>query len=221
MSSPTGDFVAWFPDYFGIYGTAPVLNVYDIEIIDFQIYHDDTLLSTHIGVAGDPKNSGSGVDMDDWMMSNGIVSIQIDKVMSQLFGVDVNTLNNLYPPSFSQSFLERYGMRPKIQEMPMIRSHVLEFMYAWRLFQTSWAAQYSTQVQFTFLPELYPGMRIRIADHNLEVYVQSVTHQGSRTGGFTTTAQVTCPITRGTDGKPQLLHFGFPYNKINPSSQVV
>ena len=214
QSSPTGDFVAWFPDYFGTHGQAPVLNVYDIEIIDFQMYHNDTFLTTHIGVSGDFKNFGSSVDLIDWMSSKGIVSIQVDQVMAQLFGITVEELNALYPPSFSGNFLQRYGMRPKVQEVPIIRSHVTEFMYAWRLFQLCWAAQYSTQVQFTFLPELYPGMRIKIADHNIEVYVQSVTHQGSRQGGFSTTAQVTCPVTRDANGKVKIIHFGFPFKKV-------
>jgi len=216
QSSPNGDFLAWFPDYFGVYDRAPVLNIYDIEIIDFQLYHDDTYLVTHVGVSGDVRNLGSSVDLYDWMMSNGVVSIQIDEVMAQLFGVTVAELNALSPDpntSFSDSFMQRYGIRPKVQEVPIIRSHTTEFMYAWRLFAMSWAAQYSTQVQFTFMPELYPGMRIRLADHNIEVYVQSVTHQGSRTGGFTTTAQVTCPVSRDANGKVKFLHYGFPYNK--------
>ena len=215
QSSPTGDFVAWFPDYFGVYDKAPVLNIYDIEIIDFQLYHDDTYLVTHVGVSGDVRNLGSSVDLYDWMMSNGVVSVQIDEVMSQLFGLTVAELNALTSDgsSFSDNFMQRYGIRPKVQEVPIIRSHTTEFMYAWRLFTMSWAAQYSTQVQFTFMPELYPGMRIRLADHNIEVYVQSVTHQGSRTGGFTTTAQVTCPVSRDANNKIKFLHYGFPYNK--------
>ena len=215
QSSPTGDFIAWFPDYFGVYGQAPALNVFDIEIINFSLYHDDTQLTTHIAVSGDIINMGAEVGLVDWMSTNGIVSVQIDEVMAQLFGMSVEALNKMYPPSFSQNFLLRYGMRPLAQPMPIIRSHVTEFMYAWQLFMMKWADQYTVQVQFTYLPELYPGMRIRLADHKIEVYVTAVSHQGDRNGGFTTTASVTCPVYRNnpTD-KPVPLHYGFPYSKV-------
>ena len=215
QSSPTGDFIAWFPDYFGVYGQAPALTIYDIEIIDFSLYHDDTQLTTHIAVSGDIINMGTEVGLVDWMMTNGIISVQIDQVMAQLFGLSVNELNAKFPPSFSQNFLLRYGMRPLSQPVPIIRSHVTEFMYAWQLFMSKWANQYTVQVQFTFLPELYPGMRIRLADHKIEVYVTAVTHQGDRNGGFTTTASVTCPVYRNSPtDKPVPLHYGFPYSKV-------
>ena len=212
QSAPNGDFIAWFPDYFGLYGQAPTLNIADIEIIDFQLYHDDTQLATHIGVSGDQVNLGTSVNMIDWMQSNGIISVQIDQVMAQLFGFSsVEALNKAFP-DFSNQFLLRYGVRPLTQEQPIIRSHVTEFFYAWQLFMTKWADQYSVQVQFTFMPELYPGMRIRLQDHGIEVYVQSVSHQGDRKGGFTTTASVTCPVYRAnpSDPEPTPLHYGYP-----------
>jgi len=214
QSAPNGDFVAWFPDYFGLYGQAPTLNIADIEIIDFQLYHDDTQLATHIGVSGDQINLGTSVGLIDWIQSNGIISVQVEQVMAQLFGFSsVDALNKAFP-DFSNQFLLRYGMRPLTQEQPIIRSHVTEFFYAWQLFMQSWANQYSVQVQFTFMPELYPGMRVRLQDHGIEVYVQSVSHQGDRAGGFTTTAQVTCPVYRAhaSDPNPTFLHYGYPRN---------
>ena len=114
---------------------------------------------------------------------------------------------------FSSAFLARYGMRPLVQEQPMIRSHITEFMYAWQLFMESWANQYSSTIQLTFMPELYPGMRIRLEDHGIEVYVQNVSHQGDRSGGFYTTANVTCPVYRASANDVngvKLLHYGFP-----------
>ena len=77
---------------------------------------------------------------------------------------------------------------------------------------TTWANQYSSTIQLTFMPEIYPGMRIRLEDHKIEVYVQSVQHNGDRAGGFSTTVNVTCPIYRNSpkDKNPKLLHYGFP-----------
>ena len=224
QSAPNGDFLAWFPDYFGLYGQAPSMSIYDIEIIDFTIYHDDTQLVTHIAVSGDAINMGTSVNLVDWMQSNGIVSVQIPEVMSILFGFAsadnpsssasaISALTNALGKDFSTAFLARYGMRPLVQEQPMIRSHITEFMYAWQLFMQSWANQYSSTIQLAFIPELYPGMRIRLEDHGIEVYVQSVQHRGDRAGGFYTSANVTCPVYRAnandTSGV-KLLHYGFP-----------
>ncbi|MGB9153372.1 MAG: hypothetical protein WCD70_09840, partial [Alphaproteobacteria bacterium] len=75
QSGPDGSFLAWYPDYFGLYGTAPVLSIYDIEIIDFTLYHDDTQLYTHVGVSGDPTEIGD-VSLVDWLMTNGIITIE-------------------------------------------------------------------------------------------------------------------------------------------------
>ena len=210
QSAPNGDFVCWFPDYFGKYGATTVLDVYDIEIIDFTVYHDDAPLVTHLAVAGDPYTLGASTDLPQWMDSNGIISVQMDRIMQQLFGADYYKIKGQLGAGGS-TFLNRYGLRPRAESVPLIRSHVTEFMYAWRTFMMAWAAQYSTSVSFTFLPELYPGMRVRLADHNIEFYVQAVSHQGSRSSGFSTTAQITCPIRRNKDGKTSMLHYGFPY----------
>ena len=225
QSAPNGDFLAWFPDYFGLYGQAPSLSIHDIEIIDFTISHDDTQLATHIAVSGDLVNMGTGVGLIDWLQTNGIVSVQIPEVMAILFGFasagspntlqdSINALNSKFGKNFANDFLARYGVRPLVQQQPLIRSHVTEFMYAWQLFMTSWANQYSSTIQLTFMPELYPGMRIRLEDHGIEVYVQSVQHQGDRAGGFYTSASVTCPVYRkNVTSDVKLLHYGFPQPK--------
>ena len=225
QSAPNGDFLAWFPDYFGLYGQAPSLSIHDIEIIDFVIYHDDTQLATHIAVSGDLVNMGTGVGLVDWLQTNGIVSVQIPEVMAILFGFasagspnalqdSVNAFTSKFGKNFANNFLARYGVRPLVQQQPLIRSHVTEFMYAWQLFMTSWANQYSSTIQLSFMPELYPGMRIRLDDHGIEVYVQSVNHQGDRASGFYTSAVVTCPVYRANaTSDPKLLHYGFPQPK--------
>ena len=201
QSGPDGSFLSWYPDYFGLYGTAPVLSIYDIEIIDFSIYHDDTQLYTHIGVSGDPTSIGS-VSLVDWLMTNGIITIENNAILGLLFGTDPATIstsmNSLISQkidvnTFAKQFLKRYGMRPYVDSEPMIRSELMEFMYALQEFLYLWSQQYATNVTLTFMPELYPGMLIEIADHGLQVYVQSVSQSCSRDGGFTTNAVVTSP----------------------------
>lgn len=201
QSGPDGSFLAWYPDYFGLYGTAPVLSIYDIEIINFTIYHDDTQLYTHIGVSGDPTEVGD-VSLVDWLMTNGIITIENNAVLGLLFGTDPATISTamnslqaqgINPTTFAKKFLRRYGMRPYVDSEPMIRSQLMEFMYALQEFLYLWSQQYATNVAFTFMPELYPGMLVDVAEHGIQVYVQSVTQSCSRDGGFTTSAVVTCP----------------------------
>ena len=76
------------------------------------------------------------------------------------------------------------------------------------------------------MPELYPGMIVELADHGIQVYVQSVSQNCSRDGGFTTSAVITSP-TR-VIGKKQIrdggktkminnvvpLDFGYPIAQL-------
>ncbi len=201
QSGPDGSFLAWYPDYFGLYGTAPALSIHDIEVINFSIYHDDTQLYTHVGVSGDPTEVGN-VSLVDWLMTNGIVTIENNAILGLLFGSDPSTLSSSMSTllaqgidinTFAREFLRRYGMRPYVDSEPMIRSQLMEFMYALQEFIYLWSQQYATSVTFTFMPELYPGMLIELADHGIQVYVQSVSQSCARDGGFTTNAVVTCP----------------------------
>jgi hypothetical protein len=65
-----------------------------------------------------------------------------------------------------------------------------------------WAEQYKTTCQFTFMPELYPGMRINLKGHNLQVYVTEVTHTFDYENGFNTSAIIMAPST--ADASPSL-----------------
>jgi len=194
QSGPDGSFLGYFPDYFGAFKTAPSMIIRDIEIIDLKIYHDDTRLYTNIGVSGDPLTLGQGVNVADWMTTTGLITAEQPATLNMLFGFPPGSTNSPFASQEAiNSFYQRYGMRPFVDEEPQIRSNLMTFMFAWQDFMFLWAQQYSTQASFTFMPELYPGMLIVLADHNLQLYVQSVVHQGSRDGGFSTEATLTCP----------------------------
>src|SRR5690606_20353241 len=53
MSAPNGDFIAWFPDYFGQFGTAGRMIVRDIELVNegFNMTWNDENMVTHQFVA--------------------------------------------------------------------------------------------------------------------------------------------------------------------------
>jgi len=238
QSAPNGDFISWFPDYFGLYGTAPSMDIYDIEIIDLKIYHDDTQLVTHVGVAGDINGGGTNgigtaVTLADWLNTAAIMSITGQTTESAdafgmirtLFGINpadttgklgakfgFNGGNSAADQLAVTAFMNRYGMRPFVEEVPLIKSAALQNFYAIQTFYYLWSTQYNTQARFTFLPELYPGMIIKLPEHNLQFFVQAVTHSGSRDGGFSTDAVLTCPSLIDPTGKnqPVPMHYGYP-----------
>ena len=229
QSAPNGDFCAWFPDYYGIYGTDPAMEISPVEIIDFQIYHDDNQLATHVGIVGDTTGIGQQVSDADYYTTQGIVSIQDTVTMNILFGNLPNSLSsqsslssnflNVLTQSTPQllnnlldvsSFLNKYGMRPYVQEQQFVHSQAMEYFYALHTFMLQWTNQFVSTVQTTFLPEIYPGMRIKVTFQNengttdkYEFYCMGVTHQGSRSGGFTTELNLTAPIKNGG-----IMHYG-------------
>ena len=192
----------------------PVLEISDIEIMDFQIYHNDDALVTHVAVIGDTAGIGQSVNIVDYMSTQGVVSIQDASTMQLLFGTLVNNAStDAQNAQIALNFLNRYGIRPLPQEVNVIHSHALEYFFALQTFMQQWANQFVSNVTFTFMPELYPGMRIVINIDNesggqdqYQFYCTSVTHQGDRSAGFTTQATLTAPIKNGT-----VMHYGLDF----------
>ena len=94
------------------------------------------------------------------------------------------------------AFLERYGARPYVEPNLTIRHPLFEFFYAYHTFIRKWAEQFVSTVEFTFMPELFPGMIIEIDDphrRNITFYVQDVTHNFSYESGFNTSATLIAP----------------------------
>jgi cell wall-associated NlpC family hydrolase len=195
QSLGTGEFISWFPDYFGIYGTPCAMQIHNIEITRLEMYHSDDPLTTHVAVAGDTTGIGQSITAADWLSTIGIVSVQTQNIMNILFGE-----NFKFDPN---AFMQKYGMRPYVTTQPLIRSAELEFSYALMTFMDMWAQQYITDVELTFMPELFPGMRIQFPEIKfpqgpLECYVLEVNHEGSMTSGFTTRATLTAPSANGS-----------------------
>ena len=197
QSSPDGQFLAFYPDYFGMDGSnPPQLTLEDIEIKDFTISINDNALATHVWVQGsngpDPGSVLQGVDA--YLTSPGIVTVE-DEWLFQLA-----TSEMYFAPEFTDvdEFLGRYGIRP-FRDQPYTNINSMDnpaamLVVAIRVFMERWAQQYQTQVQLTFMPELFPGMRIQLASHDLVVYVESVTHNFDYSSGFTTSASVLAPM---------------------------
>jgi len=203
QSAPNGDLVAFFPDRLGIYGKFPVVEVHDIEIVDLKLVISDNSLVTHYGVAGDSFAPEPKTDANvNWLITSGIITIEMEDIVRLLLGLTPGEQSSAETDgvddtqSLGEWVLKRFGMRPRTEEVSFVRSRTWEFMLALHKFQEAWSQQWRCDVTFTFMPEIYPGMRIELADHGIGLYVESVSHTGSRTGGFNTVATVSTPMQK-------------------------
>ena len=99
-SAPNGDFIAWFPDYFGQYGYAATWHLSLIELIDFTVDWSDEHLVTHQYVAGaagltggtynqslNPLDGGS-VSEQDYIYTYGVATIDVPGLVVALTGMN-------------------------------------------------------------------------------------------------------------------------------------
>jgi hypothetical protein len=226
-SAPNGDLIAWFPDFYGLWGTAAIMQIESIELQDFTVYWDDENLVTHQFVTAAPQNQidlGSGQvesisitsssgdqsipqDLLFAMTTMGIASIDIPAIMFALFGLDPTTAA---AKTFTDYVYKRFGARPDMEQLPGIVGPQGEFFAALFLFMRSWAYQYNADVPMTFMPELWPGMIIQVPDFSFQAYVTTVTHtfQMGEGGFFNTSANIAAPARipgSGNDSGGQLI----------------
>lgn len=209
-SAPNGDFIAWWPDYFGQYGVLASWHLSTVELIDFNIDWSDQNLITHQYVAGnfatvnqslDPTGSSLPLSTSDQINSFGIATIDMPTILYALFNIDPKS-NSVF--ATADTIYEQFGARVDFQYMPTVAYGVAEFWFALNLFQQNWSKQFAANIELTFMPELFPGMLLAIDDLNMQVYVNAVTHNWNlgEGGGFTTTVQIQSPssMTAGPHG---------------------
>ena len=208
MSGPNGDFVAFYPDRFGLSGKKIAFHLEDIELVNFSIDINDDSLATDVFVAGGNKGEigNPQIDTQTWLQSAGVVNIRQKAAMALILGIDIET-----DPDFNAvSLYKRFGLRPLKAEYPQVYSGVMEYLQALNLFQQKWGEQYATTVQFTFMPELYPGMRVGVKSHSVAVFIEDVTHSFGYDTGFTTTATISSPSSLVDNGGVR----GLPISKL-------
>jgi hypothetical protein len=66
----------------------------------------------------------------------------------------------------------------------------------------NWASQFNTVIPITFMPELYPGMLLRLKQFGFQCYITGVTHSFNLTqgGGFKTDVNVIAPSATDNSG---------------------
>jgi hypothetical protein len=203
-SAPNGDLIAWFPDYYGLWGTAAKMVIEPIELQDFNVQWSDDFFVTHqftlagfvnyLQVANGDVNTdfatGGGADITTQTM--GIASIDIPAMMYALFGIETSKGEG---NAFAKYIYKRFGARPAYNPMPGLQGPKAEFFSAIYMFMRQWAYQYNADIPMTFMPELYPGMLIQIPKFDFQAYVTTVTHsfRFGEGGGFTTSVNVAAP----------------------------
>ena len=207
QSLPNGDFFAFYPDYFGETGhRKPYWNIDDLEVLTGDIYLNDQTLVTHEFAVGDnlyPINeplindlsSAGAINIFNAFLQSDLLDTQGPNASAMATGGMSDIMNK----NTALAFLKRYGVRPKVDNYPMIRSQVFEMFMAYQQFMLAWAGQFRTPFSFTFMPELYPGGKVSFSGQGLMMYINSVTHTWDYSEGFTTDAELMAPSKWGTD----------------------
>jgi len=192
QSAPNGDFVAYYPDYFGLDGKDAVWTLEDIEMKNVQIELNDDAMATHVYVSGAPMPNGAGAGgVLGWLQSKGVATVENEWLFKRMTYAAPQA-----PGEFLTSgaeIMRRFGARPLTKSMSSVMVGPMEFLLAVQTFMTKWAEQYATQIETTFMPEVFPGMRLHLRDHGLQVYVSEVTHSGDFESGFTTSMTIMAP----------------------------
>jgi cell wall-associated NlpC family hydrolase len=191
QSAPNGDFVAYYPDYWGLDGKRAVVDLEDIEMKNVQIDFNDDALATHVYVAGSASPVGQSLGVFGWLTTKGIATVENEWLFRIMTMASPNVPGS--EVTSGKELMKRFGVRPCSQEMSNLAAGPMEFLVAVSLFMEKWAQQYSTTIDITFMPELFPGMRINLVGHNLQVYVTEVVHSGDWENGFTTQATIMAP----------------------------
>ena len=210
-SAPNGDFVAYYPDYFGMDGKKAVLKLEDIEMKNVQIDLNDDALSTHVYVAGTAAPINTQVL--GWLNSKGYATVENEWLFSRMQKAAPRLPGETM--TRGTEIMKRFGVRPMINNMAMVQSGPMEVMMAIAIFMEQWALQYATVVELTFMPELFPGMRIELVGHGLQVYVSQVTHNCDFEAGFTTTATIMAPSMPAFGQVMTALHDAIGQDKID------
>lgn len=192
QSAPDGSFVAYYPDYFGLDGKNAVMNLEDIEMKNVQIDLNDDALATHVYVAGAalPNGAGGGGTLG-WLNSKGVATVENEWLFRRLTLAAPHVPGDIL--TSGKQIMNKFGVRPLVQSMSSVQQGPMEFLLAMQIFMTKWAEQYATTIETTFLPEVFPGMRLNLVGHNLQVYVAEVIHAGDFENGFSTTMTIMAP----------------------------
>jgi len=202
-SAPNGDFISWFPDYWGEYGIAGSLDIETIELKNFSVNWSDSGMITHQYVIGATKPSfgalpGGIIDAIQNYNTRGIVTVDMPGILEAVLNVGETDFPWLKNPKL---LLERYGARVNKVSMDTITTPEAEFWFAVKEFTKAWASQFTvSDIPMTFMPEVFPGMLLRIPEFGVQFYVTGVNHSWSLSDGGEFSTSVSAIAPSATDG---------------------
>lgn len=216
-SAPNGDFICWFPDYYGLWGTAAVLRIEPIEVQDFNVNWSDDNFVTHQFIqtqAATLVDPGTGLLQNitnpfftstptgDYSSPVGFANIDAPEVMASLFGIAPENHK-----TFARFIYQRFGARPNIHQVEATLTKEGNYFMALYYFMLQWAYQYQAAVPTTWMPEAYPGMLMQIPYFNFQAYITSVTHQFQfgPGGSFSTMINIASPSYMPSSNKDHSL----------------
>lgn len=212
-SAPNGDFIAWFPDYFGHFKQAGKMVVSPLEIAGVDgpptVGWSDEHLKTHQFVMGSTSPGSMDADSTLRMMTTaGVASVEFPELMMALLNI-----SRAEAETMRDTYLSRYGARVEVTAMNNITGARQEFFFACHKFMQNWSAQYEASISLTFMPELYPGMLLCLPMYGMQGYIVSTTDSWDlQGGGFST--HVTCApwssIGKSKEPEAQGLPVGAP-----------
>ena len=188
-SAPNGDFIAYYPDFFGMDGKPAVFILEDVELKDLTLNFSDDALATHVYVNGAVSMVGEMDATLGWLLTMGYATVENTELYERMRKVAPGDLETMT----GKQLMARFGVRPVQVEYALTSVAEMEFLLAVRLFMEKWSAQYQSSISMTFMPDLFPGMRVLCQGHSVQFYVNEVTHQFDFEHGFHTSAIVSSP----------------------------
>ena len=218
-TAPNGDFIAWFPDYFGRYGYAAKWKLSPVEMQEFTIDWSDGNLITHNYAYGSSANLNQTLNPNtnvtapptdyNELQTYGVATIDVPGLLKAIANVQDGSVWGS-----PQEIYQQFGPRVNTTSLPIVAAtSPAEFWFAIKQFMDFWTKQFSATVQLTFMPELYPGMLLVIDELGFQAYIKSVTHQWSMSaggGGFSTSVQIVAPSATDGSGLVGLARAGGP-----------
>lgn len=208
-SAPNGDFIGWFPDFYGHFKMAGKMIISPLEISLESppvIRWGDQNLKTHHFVTGSTTGySNNSGQVEIMSMSAGIASVEDVRLLKHLLNVTQEEAE-----AISATTLKRYGARPTSEGMANIPQGEAEFYKACMGFIENWSEQWRTTINVTFMPEMFPGMLACFPVYGIQGYVREVSHSWDYQGGGFNTQISAAPWSSIGDKGPGALPKGAP-----------
>lgn len=209
-AGPNGDFIAWFPDYTGSFKMAGKMIIQNVELEDFTMVWDDQRLITHQFVTGTEHGWGAPGAQAERIRrmteAGGVATIEFPGIVDLLMSKEASKNDpRLETLTTKAKIMNRFGARVDHVELGMLSQPQAEFFHAVYTLQRNWANQFNARAPITFMPELFPGMLMVLADYGIQFYVKGVHHNFNFTSGFSTTVEIASPSASDGSG-----HIGVP-----------